>query len=274
MCLCLFPPGFPSGVCHVPELLPWPALRGGARLHVPAAALPHSLQVRIVSCPLGAHAGHAPTCTSSVSVSISISHSSPHGERTDSLWWRIKALMVNCRRRSTEMLLVLTCPSFSDSLTWSTFSVPWYLSNTSNKLSKRFSHRHIFRTQEQVFMSLCSHWRENKLPSLPLDGHFEYWLICIDVLFQDCVFVCLCLCGAAGLWTTSMTTHSTGLCWSRKQPSRRLPQGAKASRHKPPQASKLTNPRVTWKVSSKQPSDVLSAKTEDTNCFHLFAQRG
>ncbi len=63
-----------------------------------------------------------------------------------------------------------------------------------------------------------------------------------------------------GLWTTSMTTHLTGPCWSRKQHSKRPPQGDRGNRHKPPQASKLTNPRVTWKVSSKQPSDVFSAK--------------
>lgn len=59
-----------------------------------------------------------------------------------------------------------------------------------------------------------------------------------------------------------MTTHLTGPCWSRKQHSKRPPQGDRGNRHKPPQASKLTNPRVTWKVSSKQPSDVFSAKTE------------
>lgn len=54
-----------------------------------------------------------------------------------------------------------------------------------------------------------------------------------------------------------MTTHLTGPCWNRKQPSREPPPGARASRHKPPQASKLTNPSLTWKVSSKQPSDVF-----------------
>lgn len=60
-----------------------------------------------------------------------------------------------------------------------------------------------------------------------------------------------------GLWTTSMTTHLTGPCWNRKQLNREPHPGAKASRHKPPQASKLTNPSLTWKVSSKQPSDVF-----------------
>lgn len=60
-----------------------------------------------------------------------------------------------------------------------------------------------------------------------------------------------------GLWTTSMTTHLTGPCWNRKQLNREPHPGAKASRRKPPQASKLTNPSLTWKVSSKQPSDVF-----------------
>ena len=36
--------GFPSRVCNVPQLLPWAALRGGARLHVPASALQDPLQ--------------------------------------------------------------------------------------------------------------------------------------------------------------------------------------------------------------------------------------
>lgn len=60
----------------------------------------------------------------------------------------------------------------------------------------------------------------------------------------------------AGLWTTSTTTRSTGPCWNRKRRSRGPPRGARVSRHKPPQASKLTNPSLTWKVSSKQPRDV------------------
>lgn len=45
-------PGFPSRVRHVPELLPWAAIRGGAWLHVPASAVPHSLQVLVISQPL------------------------------------------------------------------------------------------------------------------------------------------------------------------------------------------------------------------------------
>lgn len=62
---------------------------------------------------------------------------------------------------------------------------------------------------------------------------------------------------SSGLWITSTTTHLTGPCWNRKQLNREPHPGAKASRHKPPQASKLTNPSLTWKVSSKQPSDVF-----------------
>lgn len=73
----------------------------------------------------------------------------------------------------------------------------------------------------------------------------------------------LCLLGP---WTTSMTTHLTGPCSNRKLPSRGPPPGARASRHKPPQASKLTNPSLTWKVSSKQPSDVFFT---DTNCSYI-----
>lgn len=41
---CMFP-GFPCRVCHVSELLPRLALRGGSRLHVPAPIVPHPLQV-------------------------------------------------------------------------------------------------------------------------------------------------------------------------------------------------------------------------------------
>lgn len=78
------------------------------------------------------------------------------------------------------------------------------------------------------------------------------YLVCMDILTPAW--------SLPGLWTTSMTTHLTGPCWSRKQHSKRPPQGDRGNRHKPPQASKLTNPRVTWKVSSKQPSDVFSTK--------------
>jgi len=35
--------GIPSRVCNVPQLLPWAAVWGGARLHVLAAAVSHSL---------------------------------------------------------------------------------------------------------------------------------------------------------------------------------------------------------------------------------------
>lgn len=66
---------------------------------------------------------------------------------------------------------------------------------------------------------------------------------------------------SSGLWITSTTTHLTGPCWNRKQLNREPHPGAKASRHKPPQASKLTNPSLTWKVSSKQPSDVFFLQT-------------
>lgn len=75
----------------------------------------------------------------------------------------------------------------------------------------------------------------------------DSWEYCVDNVY-------LCV---LGLWTTSMTTHLIGPCWNRKQPSRGPHPGARASRHKPPQASKLTNPSLTWKVSSKQPSDVF-----------------
>lgn len=96
-------------------------------------------------------------------------------------------------------------------------------------------------------------------------------MVCMVVLTPACFFFVLFFFSLSpGLWTTSMITHLTGPCWSRKQHSKRPPQGDRGNRHKPPQASKLTNPRVTWKVSSKQPSDVFSAKNRDTNCLHLF----
>ena len=42
MCIVLYLHlGLPGRVCHVPELLPRPAFRGGARLHVPAPVVPH-----------------------------------------------------------------------------------------------------------------------------------------------------------------------------------------------------------------------------------------
>lgn len=43
---CWFP-GVPCRICHVPELLSWPALWGGTRLHVPEAIIPYSFQVSL-----------------------------------------------------------------------------------------------------------------------------------------------------------------------------------------------------------------------------------
>lgn len=95
----------------------------------------------------------------------------------------------------------------------------------------------------------------------------QYWSFPCCVAMNGYEYLASCLC-FSGLWTISMTIHLTGPCWNRKQPNKGPPPGARASRHKPPQASKLTNPSLTWKVSSKQPSDVFS----QTPIAHLFIQ--
>ena len=45
------PPGFSGGVCHVPQLLPWPSIWGGSRLHVSPPALQVSSKKIFSSSP-------------------------------------------------------------------------------------------------------------------------------------------------------------------------------------------------------------------------------
>ena len=210
-------PGFPSRVCHVSELLPWLAFWGGSRLHVPAPTVPHPFQVNTLVL--------IPSLSSVL----------------------LKVLSV--RTRCKEVIIGCSSP-------------PRVIINNSLLMNSCF----VVQCRRPClhFIGICCP------PSLfsflvwlrpPISGfsptivYLASLLLFFHNLFHTVDFwVFLCI---LGLWTTSMTTHLTGPCWNRKQPSRGPPPGARASRHKPPQASKLTNPSLTWKVSSKQPSDVF-----------------